>query len=241
MAALAFALRFKADSEPAGNDDGIFDFDDEDGDGGSSGGSSGGRGSGRGGSRYTGSDGESLPKVKGGGVIYIGDAAVTTAAAAAAAAAADAAAKDKGTAGTGKGGEGEEAMSGGDRARSRRAAAVAEGGGRSDAAGGLGGASLRRRWRQELGLSPSMVLDAKVRSCDLLGSAVMGSTEGEDLFPSLRCWESGLEVFRDSALMHNERGNLLVQLGDLVEAAKAYESAFFHGNTFIRSCSRGWA
>ncbi len=35
---------------------------------------------------------------------------------------------------------------------------------------------------------------------------------------SLRCWSEAAESFPDYAVIHNERGNLLLQLGRLEEA-----------------------
>ena len=39
-----------------------------------------------------------------------------------------------------------------------------------------------------------------------------------DLEDSLRCWSEAAESFPDYAVIHNERGNLLLQLGRLEEA-----------------------
>lgn len=72
------------------------------------------------------------------------------------------------------------------------------------------------------GQDEQMMLEARTRECDL--HQAMG-----DYAAAQECWEEGLRRWSANALMHNELGNVHVQLGNLELAGEYYESALHHG------------
>mmetsp|Transcript_16035 Transcript_16035/g.18957 ORF Transcript_16035/g.18957 Transcript_16035/m.18957 type:complete len:1102 (+) Transcript_16035:89-3394(+) len=75
-----------------------------------------------------------------------------------------------------------------------------------------------RRYKRRFLVPEKMVIEAKIRECDL----TVGSG---DLESAKNCWEQGLLNFPANPDMLNELGTVLVQLGDLTKAVDAYEEA----------------